>query len=147
MALEQLRPLPRFGSFLGRVMDEHVEHMRSLGYRYDTNEDILLRFDRFLQQRAELTDLPLNRLVEFWSQDQPSPSRLYDAQKAGRIVSKAVHRIDPTEPILSINDAAVRAARQNNRQPHLYSDMLLTSEKQSSSNIGGFRWLPASCRL
>ena len=37
-ALEKLRRLPRFGSFLGRVMEEHVERMRSLGYRYRTNE-------------------------------------------------------------------------------------------------------------
>ena len=28
-ALEQLRRLPRFGSFLGRVMEEHVTHMRT----------------------------------------------------------------------------------------------------------------------
>ena len=131
-ALEQLRRLPRFGSFLGRVMEEHVEHMRSLGYRYDTNEDILLRFDRFLQQHADLTGLPLNRLVEFWSQDQPSPSRLYDAQKADRIVSKAVHRIDPTEPILTINDGVVRVARQNNRRPHLYSDEEIRKILQSA---------------
>lgn len=121
-ALEQLRRLPRFGSFLGKVMEEHVEHMRSLGYRYDTNEDVLLRFDRFLQQHAELTGLPLNRLVECWSKHQPSPSHLYDAQKAGRIVSKAIHRIDPTVPILTFDDGVVRAARQNNRRPHLYND-------------------------
>ena len=73
-ALEQLRRLPRFGSFLGRVMEEHVAHMRSLGYRYTTNEGTLLRFDRFLQRHPELTGLPLNTLVEYWSKDQLSPS-------------------------------------------------------------------------
>ena len=121
-ALEQLSRLPRFGSFLGRVMEEHVAHMRSLGYRYDTNEEILLRFDRFLQQHDELAGLPLNWLVECWSKDRSSPLRLYEAQKAGRIVSRALHRIDPTVPILAIGDGVPRAARQNNRQPHLYSD-------------------------
>ena len=131
-ALEQLRRLPRFGSFLGRVIKEHVEHMRSLGYRYHTNQEILLRFDRFLQQHPELAGLSLNRLVECWSKNQPSPSRLYDAQKAGRIVSKAVHRIDPTVPILTIDDGVVRAARQNNRRPHLYSDEEIRKILQSA---------------
>jgi site-specific recombinase XerD len=121
-ALEQLRRLPRFGSFLGRVVEAHVAHMRSLGYRYATNEGTLLRFDRFLQQHPELTLLPLNRLVECWSKDQPSPSHLYEAQKAGRIVSKAIHRIDPVVPVLAFGDGVARAARQSNRRPHLYSD-------------------------
>ena len=121
-ALEQLSRLPRFGSFLGRVMEEHVAHMRSLGYRYDTNEEILLRFDRFLQQHDELAGLPLNWLVECWSKDRSSPLSLYEAQQAGRIVSKALHRIDPTVPILAIGDGVPRAVRQNNRRPHLYSD-------------------------
>jgi integrase len=103
-------------------MEEHVAHMRSLGYRYDTNEEILLRFDRFLQQHDELAGLPLNWLVECWSKDRSSPLSLYEAQQAGRIVSKALHRIDPTVPILAIGDGVPRAARQNNRRPHLYSD-------------------------
>lgn len=131
-ALEKLRRLPRFGSVLGRVMEEHVERMRSLGYRYRTNEEILLRFDRFLQQHPELAGLPLNRLVECWSKDQPSPARLYEAQKAGRIVSKAVHRMDPTVPVLTIDDGVVRAARQNNRQPHVYSDEEIRKILQSA---------------
>jgi hypothetical protein len=35
----------RFGSFLGELMEEHVGLMRSLGYRYNMNEGMLLRFD------------------------------------------------------------------------------------------------------
>jgi len=42
-ALQQLRRLPRLGSFLGGVMKEHVAHMRTLGYRYETEEELLLR--------------------------------------------------------------------------------------------------------
>ena len=48
-ALRELRPFPRFSSFLGKLMEEHVAQMRSRGYRYDVNEGMLLRFDRFLQ--------------------------------------------------------------------------------------------------
>ena len=75
-ALRELRPVPRFGSFLGKLMEEHVGLMRSLGYRYDVNEGMLLRFDRFLQNRAELVGKPLNQLIEVWAQSDPSPNRL-----------------------------------------------------------------------
>jgi len=40
-------------------MAEHVELMRSLGYRYDVNEGMLLRLDRFLQSCAELAGEPV----------------------------------------------------------------------------------------
>jgi integrase len=131
-ALEQLRPPPRFASHLGKVMEEHVAHMRSLGYRYDTNEELLLRFDRFLQQHAEVAQLPIEKLVQCWSVDQPSPSRLYEAHKAGRIVSKAMHRLDPTVPVLPLDDSVGRAARQGNRRPHLYSDEEIREILQSA---------------
>ncbi len=121
-ALQKLRRAPPFGSFLGKVMEEHVAHMRALGYRYNTVEELLLRFDRFLQRRPELSGLPLNELGEGWIEEQPSPSRLFDARKAGRIVSKAMHRLDPRVPILPIGDGVARAARQHNRSAHLYTD-------------------------
>ena len=35
-------------------MADHVGLMRSLGYRYDVNERMLLRFDGFLQRHTEL---------------------------------------------------------------------------------------------
>jgi integrase/recombinase XerD len=121
-ALRELRPLPRFGSFLGKHMEEHVRHMRSLGYRYDVNEDILLRFDRFLQGHAELIDAPLDRLVEIWSECHPSPNRLFEAQKAGHLISKAMHRFDLGTPILPLVGDVRRRACQQQRRPYLYTD-------------------------
>ena len=121
-ALEQLRRLPRFGSWLGRVMEEHIAHMRALGYRYDTNEETLLRFDRFLQAHPELAGHPLNTLVERWSEAQPSPYHLFEARRAGRIISKAMHRLDPRVPVLPIGDGVARSARQHHRSAHLYTD-------------------------
>jgi integrase/recombinase XerD len=121
-ALRKLRRLPPFGSFLGTVMQEHVAHMRALGYRYDTNEELLLRFDRFLQRRPDLSGLALNELVERWVEEQPSPSRLFDARLAGRIVSKAMHRLDPGVPVLLIGDGVARAPRQNHRSAYIYTD-------------------------
>lgn len=121
-ALHEQRRLPRFGSFLGTVMDEHIAHMRVLGYRYRTEEQTLLRFDRFLQCNPELAGRPMTELVERWSQEEPSPYHLYDAHRAGHIASKAIHRIDPRVPILPIGDGVARAARQHQRSAHLYTD-------------------------
>lgn len=120
--LQMLRRIPRFGSFLGRVMEEHVAHMRALGYRYDTSEDTLLRFDRFLQHHPESIGLPLNALVERWSEEQPSPYHLLEARRAGRIVSKAMHRLDPRVPILPIGQGVAEGARRGQRTAHLYTD-------------------------
>jgi integrase len=103
-------------------MEEHVAHMRTLGYRYNTNEELLLRFDRFLQLHPELSGLSLGEVVERWIEEQPSPSRLYDARRAGRVVSKAMHRLDPRVPVLSIGDGVARAARRHHRAAHLYTD-------------------------
>lgn len=121
-ALHQLRQPPPFESFLGRVMSDHVTHMRALGYHYDTAEELLQRFDRFLQRHPELSGLALNELVERWNDEQPSSSRLFDARRAGRLVSKAMHRLDPRVPILAIGDGVARAARQHHRAAHLYTD-------------------------
>jgi len=120
--LQNQRRLPRFGSFLGVVMDQHIAHMRMLGYRYRTEEQRLLRFDRFLQSHPELAGLTLAELVEHWSLDEPSPYHLFEARAAGRMVSKAMHRIDPRVPVLSIGDGVARAARQQQRSPYLYTD-------------------------
>lgn len=131
-ALDHLRRLPRFGSFLGQIMEDHVAHMRVLGYRYDTNEELLLRFDRFLQTHPKPTRLPLNKLVEHWSETQPTPYHLFDAQRAGRIVSKAMHRLDPKIPILLIGEGVARAARQHHRSAHLYTDEEIQRVLQSA---------------
>jgi integrase/recombinase XerD len=120
--LQNQRRLPRFGSILGVVMDQHIAHMRVLGYRYRTEEQRLLRFDRFLQSHPELAGLTLAELVEHWSQDEPSPYHLFEARRAGRMVSKAMHRIDPRVPVLSIGDGIARSARQQQRSPYLYTD-------------------------
>jgi integrase/recombinase XerD len=122
-ALELLRTTPRFASHLGKVMEQHINHMQSLGYRYKINERLLLRFDRFLQQDPSLAQWPLETLVKCWSDEKPSVHRLHESQQAGRIISKALHRLDPAVPILSIDAGVGRAARQGDRRAHLYSDV------------------------
>jgi integrase/recombinase XerD len=120
-ALERLRPLPRFGSFLGKVMEEHVAHMRSIGYRYDTNECKLRRFDRFLQQNTQLSGAPLYRLVEAWCDSNPSAQHFLEAQQVARVVSKAMHRHDANVTLLPALDVRQRRP-QRQRQPYIYTE-------------------------
>ena len=121
-ALLQLRPLPRFGSFLGKLMEEHVRLMRSLGYRYAVNAGMLLRFDRFLQSHAKLAGEPLDKLIEAWTESHPSPYHLCEAQKTGRLISKAMHRLDPNVQILPIGVDVYQRACQQDRRAHQFSD-------------------------
>jgi integrase len=119
--LGKLQLPARFGSFLGKTMKNHVTLMRSLGYRYKTNEGALLRFDRFLQQSPDLEGKPLNELISAWSDADISPGRLREAYKVGRVLSKAMHRLDPTIPVLPVADVEARASKQD-RRPQVYSD-------------------------
>ena len=121
-ALQKLRPVPRFGSLLGPLMQEHVTQMRSIGYRYDVAERQLLRFDRFLQCHPELAGAPLAKLIDFWGASRPNPQHLHEAQQVGRLLSKAMHRRDPSVTVLPIGANVYRRARQQQRQPYPYTE-------------------------
>jgi integrase/recombinase XerD len=121
-ALRMLRPVPRFGSLLGKVMAEHVGLMRSLGYRYDVNERMLLRFDRFLQSRTDLAGSALNQLIEAWVQSDPSPNRLWEAKRVGQLMSKAMRRLDPAAAVVPMNIEMCQPVHRELRRPYVYSD-------------------------
>jgi integrase len=116
------RSLLPFRSFLGKVMREHVSRMRSLGYRYQVNERMLLRFDRFLRHHPSWSGAPLSTLVERWAKNKPTPHRLYEAQDVGRMISTALHRRDPSVAIIVGNPDVRRRARQQHRRPYIYTD-------------------------
>ncbi len=113
---------PRYGSFLGGLMRKHVERMRSIGYRYACQESALLRFDHFLQRRADLAASPLLKLLDEWRRCNPSPQHFFEVYKMGRIVSKAMHRLDPDVPILPVNNDAGRRVQQIHRRPYIYTE-------------------------
>jgi integrase len=121
-ALRKLRPLPRFGSFLGNTMAEQVGLMRSLGYRYDVNERMLLRFDRFLQSHTELAGNELNQVIEAWVRSDPSPNRLWEAKRVGQLMSKAMRRLDPAAATLPMSIEMCQPAHRELRLPYVYSD-------------------------
>jgi len=121
-ALQKLRPLPRFGSFMGKLMEAHISQMRTLGYRYDANEALLLSCDRFLQTHTELDGAPLKSLVEAWSKSRTGLLHRCKAQSVGQMISKAMHRLDPSVQILSVDRGLERRARRQLRRPYHYTD-------------------------
>jgi integrase/recombinase XerD len=121
-ALRRLRPPPRYASWLGPVMRDQIERMRSVGYRYDSNANALLRFDRFLQGRAELAGAPLRTLLDAWRDSNPHPRHRLEVSQVGRQLSKAMHRLDSTVELLPVDKDAVRRVRQSQRRPYIYTE-------------------------
>jgi integrase len=96
--------------------------MRSLGYRYDVNERMLLRFDSFLRSHPSWRHLLLSILIKRWADSKPTPHRLYEAQDVGRMISTAMHRLDPSVAIMVGSPDVRRRARQQHRRPYVYTD-------------------------
>jgi len=120
-ALEALRPVPRFGSFLGAVIRDHVTLMKSMGYRYKTEEASLLRFDRFLQTRPALSGQPIKILVREWAMVSTAASHPILCQRVGRAVSKMLNRLDPNIAVMRCDR---RLAEQTSklRRAHIYTE-------------------------
>jgi integrase/recombinase XerD len=120
-ALEKLRPLPAFASAWGEPMREHLALMRSLGYRYHTNEKILRRFDRFLQRRSDLTGKPLPELVEAWRQAGKGAEHALAAQRCGCMLSKAQRRHNANAAMIPWDSCLARQVRAAHRRPYIYT--------------------------
>jgi len=138
-ALLRLRPPPRYGSFIGPLMHEHVERMRALGYRYERNENAMLRFDRFLQTRVDLTDAPLRALLDAWRGSNPSPRHRLEVSLVGRSVSKAMHRLDPTVTILPVDRNAACQIKQIQRCPYIYTEAQILQLLEATRTFGSRR--------
>jgi integrase/recombinase XerD len=120
-ALEALKRPQRFGSFLGPLMREHVEMMRSMGYRFDSQAQRFEGFDRFLQSRPDLTDRSLPALVREWSAVVPTPEHRWHCHKLGRDLTRAWRRIDPTVEGTAIDRDLRRQVEQQRRRPYIYT--------------------------
>jgi integrase/recombinase XerD len=120
-ALEALRPLPRFGSSLGSIMQEHIELRRSLGYRYVTQASRFAAFDCFLQKRPDLTGKPLPILLDAWEATATTVEQRWAAQLLARDLTKACSRLD-TQIVRRTPDRNLRRQVMNERRkPYVYS--------------------------
>jgi integrase len=121
-ALDALRPAPRFGSFLGPAMLEHVNLMKAVGYRYNVHEERMLRLDRFLQGRPDLSGQPLTVVIREWTNAGSTPQHAYECHATGRSLSKALSRIDPTVATIAWDKRISREARRQYRRPYIFSE-------------------------
>jgi integrase/recombinase XerD len=122
IALEVLRPIPRFASQLGSVMQNYVSLKRSLGFRYCTQELQLLRLDRFLQERPDLARRQVSMIIEEWGKRNPTPQHLLECEQTGRILARALQRTDPTVVTPPVDPRLSKQTRRNQRRPYIYSE-------------------------
>ncbi len=120
-ALEALRPLPRFASFLGGLMHDHIKLKHALGYRYHTQAARFLRFDRFLQSRPDLAGQSPAILVREWAAVNPALQHAWECQVLGRDLAKAWRRLDPHIAPLRPDRGVWRRFEQQQRRPYLYT--------------------------
>ena len=121
-ALLRLRPLPDWGSVLGSAMHEHIARMQSLGYRYEQRMRDLRRFDRFLQRHPDLAAASLPQQLEAWGHESRGVRHQLRVQQCGQALSKALHRMDTSTPILPIEAGLRRRVVQQERRPHLFTE-------------------------
>jgi integrase len=138
-ALEKLRPMPAFASTLGPLMREHLDMIRSLGYRYEHAEGKLRRFDRFLQGRPDLIGKLLPEMIVAWRQAGTTLHHALEAQQCGRMLSKAQARHDPTAVIIPSDPQLGRRWRASHRRPYIYTEQevikLLETARQLPSRV------------
>ncbi len=121
-ALELLRPLPPYASFMGKFLQDHVALMRSLGYRYHTQAERFLRFDRFLQGRSELEDKPPAILLKHWASAYPSLTHAWQCEELGRDLAKAWNHVDPDTAVPRRDRYLKREIDQRQRRPYIYTE-------------------------
>ena len=136
-ALQRLRGLPRFGSHLGPIIRAHVEHMKTLGLRYDENR--FRRFDDFLQRRPGAANESLATLVQEYVTLAPSPAAQMERVKVGRAVARFLQRSDPTVMLMRRDRMVTREALRRRKVPYIFTTeqiqhLLQTAREYPSPN-------------
>jgi len=121
-ALDAIRPAPRFGSFLGPAMREHVDLMKAVGYRYNVHEERMLRLDRFLQGRPDLSGQPLTVVIREWTNAGSTAQHAYECHATARSPSKALSRIDPAVEDIAWDSRFGRDARRQYRRLYIFNE-------------------------
>jgi site-specific recombinase XerD len=119
-ALEALRPPPRYASHWGPLIREHVERMRTLGFRY-RHEDWFLRFDRYLQEQPDVENAPFAKLARGYVAAASSAAEKLNRLRVARVVAGALQRAGvavtkPTADRLLLQEVARKRPR-----PYIYS--------------------------
>jgi len=95
----------------------------------------MLRLDRFLQRRPDLSGQPLTVVIGEWTKAGSTAQHAYECHETGRVLSRALSRIDPTvEPIPS-DDRIGRVARKGYRQPYIFSEPEIRSLLETAQSF------------
>jgi integrase len=119
--LEALRQLRPYESSLGALMRDHVERMQRRGYRYETQDVICRRFDRFLQRQPDLDGQPLEIMVEHYRRIKTTANHPVECERLARILDKALCHDDPARPIRRPNNWPEKQVVRSWRRPYIYS--------------------------
>lgn len=118
--LKSLHGLPGFGSHLGPIMREHVERMKTLGFRYD--EARFRRFDEFLQQRTGARNESLTSLVEEYAKLASTPASYMERVKVGRLIARSLQRTNPMTPAVKRDRMITREVLRQRRKPYIFTE-------------------------
>ena len=119
-ALAALRPPPRYGSHLGSIIREHVNRMRTLGFRY-RHENRFVHFDRFLQQRPGADQQPLTTLVREYAAYAPSAAVRVQRIEVGRVIAKELNRRGLAVASPKRDRMVLQEMIRTRRRPHIYT--------------------------
>jgi integrase/recombinase XerD len=120
-AFAGLRPPQPWSSSIGPIMRDHVALMRSVGYRYQSQEGQYRSFDIFLQSRPDLVGQPLAALIEAWADAKPTKGHRGQSELVGRLLSRAMRRLDPRLPAVDVNRRLRKLLYDGHRRPYIYS--------------------------
>ncbi|MBO0754877.1 MAG: tyrosine-type recombinase/integrase [Bradyrhizobiaceae bacterium] len=120
-SLARLRQPKPFGSVLGEAMAEYVAMMRRRGYKYTSQPERFLQFDRFLQLNPQLETAPLSVMIDQWAATKGTRNHAYERENLERIFAKILRRRDPSTPRRRPDPRAQREVRKKWRKPHIYS--------------------------
>ncbi len=120
-ALEDLRRPQPYGSSWGNLMRTHVHRMQRMGYRYETQDVICRRFDRFVQERPDLDGRPLETLLAQYRQIKTNPNHPAECEKLARVVNKALCHDDPSRPVRPLDKGPAKQVERTWRRPYIYS--------------------------
>jgi integrase/recombinase XerD len=120
-ALAKLRQPKPFGSVLGEMMAEHVAMMRRRGYKYTSQPQLLLRFDRFLQSHPGPKAEPLSAMIDRWAETNVTRHHAEECEELKRVFAKIRHHHDPSIPVRRPDPRPRKEAAMQWRKPHIYS--------------------------
>ena len=120
-ALEEIRQPAPFDSELGSLMRNHIELMRTRGFRYETQARWFWRFDRFLQSHPELAGEPVSVMLQRWSAARPSANHVAECERLSSALNKAQHHLDPSVALKTPDSHAQKQVERQWRRLYIYT--------------------------